>query len=120
MNEIRMDTTVLLFGLAASMLTGLLFGLAPALRSSRVDLNDALKDLGKSTESRSRFGLRNVLVAGELAIAFVLVVGAGLLGRSFLNLMNVDAGYDPHNVLTLGTFAYGRALSKTRGRAGLR
>jgi predicted permease len=111
-NEIRMDTTVLLFGLAASLITGLLFGLAPAMRSSRVDLNDALKDLGKRTESRSRFGLRNVLVAGELAIAFVLVVGAGLLGRSFLNLMNVDAGYDPHNVLTLGTFAYGPRYQK--------
>jgi putative ABC transport system permease protein len=111
-NEIRMDTSVLLFGLAASVITGLLFGLAPALRSSRVDLNDALKDLGKSTEGRSRFGLRNVLVAAELAIAFVLVVGAGLLGRSFLNLMNVDAGYDPHNVLTLGTFAYGARYQK--------
>jgi putative ABC transport system permease protein len=111
-NEIRMDTTVLLFGLAASLITGLLFGLAPALRSSRVDLNGALKDLGKITESRSRFGLRNVLVAAELAIAFVLVVGAGLLGRSFLNLMNVDAGYDPHNVLTLGSFAYGARYQK--------
>jgi putative ABC transport system permease protein len=51
-------------------------------------------------------------VAGELAIAFVLVVGDGLLGRSFLNLMNVDAGYDPHNVLTLGTFAYGPRYQK--------
>lgn len=111
-SEIRMDTVVLLFGLAASLVTGVLFGLAPALRSSRVDLNDALKDLGKITESRSRFGLRNVLVAAELAIAFVLVVGAGLLGRSFLNLMNVDAGYDPHNVLTLGTFAYGARYEK--------
>jgi len=111
-SEIRMDTAVLLFGLAASLITGVLFGLAPALRSSRVDLNDALKDFGKSTESRSRFGLRNVLVAAELAIAFVLVVGAGLLGRSFLNLMNIDAGYDPHNVLTLGTFAYGARYEK--------
>jgi predicted permease len=111
-NEIRMDAAVLLFGLAASIVTGLLFGLTPALRSSRVDLNDALKDLGKSTESRSRFGLRNVLVAAELAIAFVLVVGAGLLARSFLNLMNVDAGYDPHNVITLGTFAYGARYQK--------
>jgi len=111
-SEIRMDTSVMLFGLAASLLTGLLFGLAPALRSSRVDLNNALKDLGKSTEGRSRFSLRNVLVAAELAIAFVLVVGAGLLGKSFLNLMNVDAGYDPHNVLTLGTFAYGARYQK--------
>jgi len=111
-NEIRMDTSVLLFGLIASLITGLLFGMAPALRSARVDLNDALKDLGKITEGRSRFGLRNLLVATELAIAFVLVVGAGLLGRSFLNLMNVDAGYDPHNVLTLGSFAYGARYQK--------
>ena len=111
-NEIRMDTAVLLFGLAASLITGMLFGLAPAMRSSRVDLNDALKDLGKITEGRPRFGARNVLVAAELAIAFVLVVGAALLGRSFLNLMNVDAGYDPHNVLTLGTFPYGASYQK--------
>jgi putative ABC transport system permease protein len=103
---------VLLFGLASSLLTGLLFGLVPALRASRVDLTDALKDGGKSTEGRSRHGLRNLLVTAELALAFVLVVGAGLLGKSFLRLMNVDAGYDPHNVLTLNTYVYGSRYQK--------
>ena len=111
-NEIRMDGMVLGFALAASLLTGILFGLAPALRSSRVDLNDALKDLGKATESRSRRDLRRVLVTAELALAFVLAVGAGLLGKSFLRLTNVDAGFDPRNVLTLKTYVYGARYQK--------
>jgi predicted permease len=105
-HEIRIDTTVLLVSLAASLLTGILFGLAPALRASRVDLNQALKDVGKSTEGRSGMGLRGALAAGEFALAFVLVVGAGLLGKSFVRLMNVNPGYDPHNVLTLGAYVY--------------
>ncbi|MDP8981236.1 MAG: ABC transporter permease [Acidobacteriota bacterium] len=111
-NEIHMDPIVFLFGLAASILTGVLFGLAPAMRFSRVDLNDALKDLGKATESRSGFGLRNVLVTAELAIAFVLVVGAGLLAKSFVRLVNVNPGFDPHNVLTLKTYVYGARYKK--------
>ena len=110
--EVRVDATVMLFGLGASLLTVFFFGLAPALRFSRVDLNDALKDLGKTTESGARFGLRNLLVAGELALAFVLVTGAGLLGRSFLNLLNVDPGFDAHNVLTLRTYVYGARYQK--------
>jgi putative ABC transport system permease protein len=111
-NEIHMDPVVFLFGLAASILTGVLFGLAPALRLSRADLNDALKDLGKVTESRSGFGLRNILVTAELAIAFVLVVGAGLLAKSFVHLVNVNPGYDAHNVLTLKTYVYGTRYQK--------
>ena len=111
--EIRMDPLVLLFSLAATLLTGVLFGLVPALRASRVDLTEALKDLGKSTEGRSRHGLRNVLVTAELALAFVLVVGAGLLGKSFLRLMNVNPGYDPHNVLTVATYVYGSRYQKS-------
>ena len=105
-NEIRVDMTVLLVSFAASVLTGILFGLAPALRASKVDLNDALKSLGKSTDGRSRVGLRGVLAAAELALAFVLVVGAGLLGKSFVRLMDVNPGYDPHHVLTLGAYVY--------------
>ena len=111
-NEIRLDGAVLLFSLAVSAATGLLFGLAPAVRASRVDLIEALKGLGKSTDSRSRHGLRNVLVTAELALAFVLVVGAGLLGKSFLRLMNVDPGYDSRNVLTLTTYVYGARYQK--------
>jgi predicted permease len=111
-DEIRMDAAVLLFGLTASLVTGILFGLAPAMRLSRVDLNDALKGQGKATDSHSRYGLRNLLVTAELALAFVLVVGAALLGRSFLHLMNVNPGFDPHNVLTLRTYVYGARYQK--------
>ena len=117
-SEIVIDAPVLFFGLAASLLTGVLFGLAPALRASRVDLNEALKEAGKSTEGRSGHGLRNLLVTAELALAFVLVVGAGLLGKSFLRLMNVDAGYDPHSVLTLGTYVYGQRYQKPEAELG--
>ena len=117
-SEIHMDTAVLFFGLMAGLLTGVLFGLAPALRLSRVNLNDALKDLGKATESRSRFGMRNALVTVELALAFVLVVGAGLLGRSFLHLMNVDPGYDPRGVITLRTYVYGARYQKPEAELG--
>lgn len=106
--EIRMDAMVLLYGFAATLLTGLLFGLAPAVRASRVDLIDSLKSAGKSTGGRSRHGLRHVLVTAEMALAFVLVVGVALLGKSFVRLMHVDLGYDPHNVLTLSTYVYGQ------------
>ncbi|MBZ5728652.1 MAG: ABC transporter permease [Acidobacteriia bacterium] len=111
-NEIRIDGTVLAFAFAVSLAAGVLFGLAPAWRASRIDLNEALKGLGKSTEGRARHGLRNALVTAELALAFVLVVGAGLLGKSFLRLMQVDPGYDPHNVLTLATYVYGARYQK--------
>jgi predicted permease len=104
-HEVRVDMTVLLISLAASLLTGILFGLAPALRASKVDLNDAIKGMGKSIEGRSR--VRGALAAAEFALAFVLVVGAGLLAKSFVRLMNVNPGYGPHNVLTLGAYVYG-------------
>jgi putative ABC transport system permease protein len=110
--EIRIDTPVLLFALGISIVTGLLFGLVPALRASRADLNEVLKDMGKSTEGRSHYGYRNVLVTLELALAFVLVMGAGLLGKSLLQLLNVNPGYDPHNVLTAGVDVYGERYKK--------
>ena len=106
-SEIGMDVTVLLFGLAASLATGVLVGVVPALRGSRVDLTDALRDMGRSSEGRSWQVVRKVLVTAELALAFVLVMGAGLLGRSFLRLTSVDPGYDPRNVLTLGVYVHG-------------
>ncbi|HEV2688072.1 MAG TPA: ABC transporter permease [Bryobacteraceae bacterium] len=106
--EVKVDLPVLLFGLAASVLAGVLFGLAPSLRASRVDLNDALKEAAKSSAGHGRQGLRKILVPAEMALAFVLVVGAALLGNSFLHLLNVDPGFNPHNVLTLQTYVYGR------------
>jgi len=111
-HEIRMDAAVLWFALAASLLTGVLFGLTPALSTSGADPNAALKDQGKATGSRSRRTLRDVLVMGELALAFVLAVGAGLLGKSLVRLMNVDPGFEPRNVLTLRTFVYGARYQK--------
>ena len=117
-NEVRMDPTVLLFCLGASLLTAVLFGLTPALRATRVDLNDALKDLSKATAGRARQGLRNLLVTAEMAAAFVLVVGAGLLGKSFVRLLNVDPGYDAHNVLTLSTYVYGARYQKPEAELG--
>ena len=107
--DIRMDAAVLLYGFAASLLTGLLFGLAPALRASRVDLIESLKGGGKAS---SRSGFRSLLVTAEMALAFVLVMGAGLMGKSFLRLMNVNPGYDPHHVITLNTYVYGSRYQK--------
>ena len=106
-HEIRIDMPVLWFALGTSVFAGLLFGIVPALRASRVDPNESLKDLGRSTEGRSRFAYRNVLVTVELALAFVLAMGAGLLGKSLIRLLNVDPGYNPHNVLTAGVYVYG-------------
>ncbi|HLY17823.1 MAG TPA: ABC transporter permease [Bryobacteraceae bacterium] len=111
-HEIRMDVPVLLFALAVSLATALLFGLLPAWRASHSDPAGALQDLGKATAGRARRGLRDVLVMGELALAFVLAVGAGLLGKSFLRLMNVDPGFDPRNVLTLKAYVYGARYQK--------
>jgi len=98
----RVDAPVLLVGLAASLITGLVFGLIPAWRTSQVDLNRALK-AGIAGGDRSRTGFQSALAIAELALAFVLMMGAGLMTKSVLRLMSVDLGYDPHNVLTLTT-----------------
>jgi putative ABC transport system permease protein len=98
-NDIKVDATVLLFTLAVSILTGLVFGLAPALGSSRPDLNETLKEGGRSGSS-GRQSIRNVLVVAEIAISLVLLVGAGLLVRSFIALNHVNAGFDDQNLLT--------------------
>ena len=111
-DEIHMDATVLVFTLGVSLLTVVLFGAAPALRASRTDCADALKEMGRTTSGRPHQLLRNLLVSVEIALAFVLVMGAGLLGRSFLHLMDVNPGYDPHNVLTFGVYVYGPRYQK--------
>ena len=110
--EIRLDVPVLLFALAVSLLTGLLFGMAPAIRASQTDPMEAIKDSEHSTQGRARSGYRNALVVLELAMAFVLVMGAGLLGQSLLRLLDVNPGYDPHNVLTAGVYVYGDHYQK--------
>jgi putative ABC transport system permease protein len=105
--EIRVDSAVLGFTFAACVITAVLFGLLPAWRASRVELTQALKESGRSTAGRGGNRLRDILAAAELALAFVLVMGAGLLGKSFLRLTAVDPGYNPQNVLTAATYLYG-------------
>jgi len=98
--EIRVDGAVLLFTLGVSLVTGLLLALLPAL-PARTSLVDDLKDgAGVVVIGRGRLRLRSVLVASQLAISFVLLIGTGLLIRSFVRLQQVDAGFDPERVLT--------------------
>jgi predicted permease len=98
-SEISIDTTVLGFTLGLSLLTGLLFGLAPALQSSRPDLNEALKEAGGRSAAGSRGRGRSALVVSEIALALVLLMGAGLMINSFIRLQAVDLGFDGENVL---------------------
>ncbi len=98
--EISMDWRVLLFALAASVLTGLLFGAAPAWQARKVDVNTALKESASKGGATARGPLRGALVVAEVALSLVLLVGAGLLIRTFTNLLGVAPGFDSHNVLT--------------------
>src|SRR6185503_12742786 len=98
-NEIKVDSNVLLFTLLASIVTGVVFGLAPALQFSNPNPNETLKEGGRSGSS-GRQGLRSALVVAEIAISLVLLVGSGLLMRSFVALNRVSAGFDERNLLT--------------------
>jgi putative ABC transport system permease protein len=100
LHEVGFDGGVLLFVFGVSLLTGLLFGLVPALQASRPDLTVNLKEGGKGSGSSAggqRF--RGALVVTEIALSLVLMIAAGLLLRSFGRLLEVDAGFDPHHVL---------------------
>jgi len=106
LEAIGLDGRVLAFTFAVSILTGVLFGLAPALRAARVDLNSTLKSGGRNTQGDGGLGgsrrhLRSLLVVAEVAISIVLLVGAGLLIRSFVQLQNVSPGFDPEGVVSM-------------------
>ena len=97
--DVGVDTNVLLFALGASLVAGLLFGLAPALKTSRVDLHEVLKESGRGS-SGTRHRMQRVFVAVEVALAFVLLVGAGLMLRTLQALWRVNPGFNPNHAIT--------------------
>ncbi|MFL6276630.1 MAG: ABC transporter permease [Blastocatellia bacterium] len=100
MREASLDGWVLAFTAGITLLTGIIFGLVPALQASRPNLNETLKDAGRgSTEGGRRHLFRSVLIVMEVATALVLLVGAGLLIKSFMRLQQVDPGFNPDNAL---------------------
>ncbi|HXQ72732.1 MAG TPA: ABC transporter permease, partial [Pyrinomonadaceae bacterium] len=102
LQRVSVNVPVLLFTLGISLLTGIVFGLAPALHATRFDLQGVLKEGGKNVGSAAgSHYLRNVFVVTQVALALVLLVGAGLLVKSFTRLQSVDAGFNPGNLLTV-------------------
>jgi predicted permease len=106
LDAIALDGTVLAFTFAVSIATGVLFGLAPALRAARVDLTTSLKAGGRNAQGEGGFGssrrrLRSLLVIAEVAISLMLLIGAGLLVRSFVRLQSVSPGFEPDGVISM-------------------
>ncbi len=100
--EVNLDFRVLAFTMVVTIVTGILFGLIPALASAKPELTEVLKEGGRgSTTGSRRNRIRNSLVVVEIALALVLLVGAGLLMKSFVRLQNVNPGFNAHNVLTM-------------------
>jgi len=98
-NEATLDYRVLAFTIALSAFTGLIFGLAPALHASKLDVSGALKEGGRSGEGYRRTSARSLLLIGEVALSLILLVGAGLLIQSFRRLQEVRPGFNPERVL---------------------
>jgi putative ABC transport system permease protein len=102
LNEITLDARVVAVTMGVSLVTGLFFGLAPAMQFSKPDLNETLKDVGRSsTDGRQRQRLRSLLIISELGLSVVLLIGAGLMIKSFIRVQDADPGFNPQNLLTM-------------------
>ena len=106
LDEIGIDGRVLAFTFGISLVTGVVFGVVPALKASRLDLNDVLREGGRGAVGTSAFGLghqqlRKLLISGEIALSLVLLIGAGLLIRSYQRITNANPGFDATNVLSI-------------------
>ncbi len=111
-NDISLDTWALAFTALVVFAAGILFGLAPAFQSSRVDLNDSLKEsVGRATSGAARSRLRSALAVAEMALSLVLLAGAALLIQTFANLLHTNPGFDPHPILALQTWTTGQKFA---------
>jgi putative ABC transport system permease protein len=117
LQAVKLSAPVLLFTFGVAMLTGIIFGLVPAFEAARVELNETLKEGGKHPGGASRsHRLRNVFVVAEVALALVLLIGAGLLIRSFARLQAVDPGFNADNLLTMRVSLPGRKYDNEQKR----
>ena len=112
--HIELNFEALLFTAGVAVVTGMLFGLAPALQAARANLNEAIKE----SEGHASFGLRHhrlsaAMVCAEVALSLILLIGSGLLIRTFIRLLDTDPGFNPHNLLTLQIWTTGSQYSST-------
>jgi putative ABC transport system permease protein len=107
LENVHLDAWTFAFTFGISLSTGLAFGLLPAFRASKLDLNEALKESGKSTAGKERHRLRSALVFADVALALLLLTGAGLMMKSFIRLLEVHPGFDPSHTLTLTLSLWG-------------
>jgi hypothetical protein len=109
--EIGIDRVVLGFTGALSLLTGLIFGVLPALTATKPALNETLKEGGRTSSGSRRIRIRSALVVTEVALSLMLLIGAGLLVKSFWRLTNVDPGFQPEHLMTMNVALLGKSVS---------
>jgi putative ABC transport system permease protein len=118
LNDVSIDARVLIFTLGITLATGVVFGLAPALQASNPELNETLKDAGRgSSEGSRRHRIRNILVVSELALSLTLLIGGGLMIRSFWRLQHVDPGFNTSNALAVTMSLPQQKYAEARQRA---